>query len=222
MKRINSNSPHSHFGEELIVECIKCTGELLFNATHFGELVDLTCAMTKVNETLINAEQKELVKKDLEAALEEFIKRETGSSEVSDQAPFVTVNARTKLLAVHSRLLVALQVSIKASVSSLKFKQLQNGTYEKGGFDKASTKCEQKSNDRFQLEEEALKVCKGEMVDCSRFVKDRRLDGKCNNLRDETTTNWGASAIKLRRMTQAAYDEDDLLKHRPRKVEVNN
>ena len=63
-------------------------------------------------------------------------------------------------------------------------------------------------------------MCEGEMVDCSGFVKERRLDGKCNNLRDKTTTNWGASAIKLRRMIPAEYDEDDFFKHRPRKVKV--
>ena len=68
--------------------------------------------------------------------------------------------------------------------------------------------------------EEAIKVCEGEIVDCRGFVKERRLDGKCNNLRNKTTTNWGASAIKLRRMTPAAYDEDDVFKHRPRKVKV--
>ena len=109
-------------------------------ANKFGELVNLTCAMTKVNETLINAAQKELVKKGLDTALEEFIKRENGSSEVSDQAPFVTVNARTNLLAVHSRLLVALQVSIARSLMSSEFQALQTGVYKRGAFDKANTK----------------------------------------------------------------------------------
>ena len=79
-----------------------------------------------------------------------------------------------------------------------------------------------------QLEEEAIQVCEGEMVDCSRFVDVRRLDGKCNNLRNKTTTswgtctnctNWGASAIKMRRMTGTAYS--DFLQHKPREVKVD-
>ena len=72
--------------------------------------------------------------------------------------------------------------------------------------------------DFFQLEEEAIKVCEGEMVDCSGFFKVRRLDGKCNNLRNKTTTNWGASAIKMRRMAGTAYS--DFLQHQPRQVKV--
>ena len=88
--------------------------------------------MTKIDDTKINSTQKKLVKDDLVAALEEFIERETDSSGVSDQAPFVTVNARTNLLAVHSRLLVALQVSIARSVQ-------EHIGQETGAFYKAST-----------------------------------------------------------------------------------
>ena len=45
----------------------------------------------------------------------------------------------------------------------------------------------------------------------------RRLDGKCNNLMNTTSTNWGASAIAMRRMAPTAYDDGH---HTPRKVQM--
>ena len=63
-------------------------------------------------------------------------------------------------------------------------------------------------------------------MDCIGFYNVRRLDGTCNNLRNATTTNWGtctnctnwgASAIKMRRMAGTAYS--DQLQHKPREVE---
>ena len=94
--------------------------------------------MTKIDDTKINSTQKMQVKVDLEAALEEFIEREKKSSGVSDQAPFVTVNARTNLLAVHSRLLVALQVSIASSVK--KHIGSETGAFDKASFKASNTK----------------------------------------------------------------------------------
>ena len=57
----------------------------------------------------------------------------------------------------------------------------------------------------------------GERVDCQRFYRVRRIDGKCNNLRNQ---NWGASAIGMRRLAEPDYGQPgnsgDL--HSPRKV----
>ena len=76
----------------------------------------MPCVLAKIGNG-INETEKDLVVKDLKTALDEFIEREKGSSNVSDVAPFVTVNARTNLLAVHSRLLIAFQVSIYKSIA---------------------------------------------------------------------------------------------------------
>ena len=57
----------------------------------------------------------------------------------------------------------------------------------------------------------------GERVDCQRFYRVRRIDGKCNNLRNE---NWGAAAIGMRRLADPDYGQPgnpgDL--HSPRQV----
>ena len=81
----------------------------------------------------INETEKQLVVDDLKIALEEFIDREKGSSNVSDAAPFVTVNNGTNILAVHSRLLIAFQVSIYKSIAKHKM------ALKTGAFDQAST-----------------------------------------------------------------------------------
>ena len=54
-------------------------------------------------------------------------------------------------------------------------------------------------------------------MECKDFVSVRRLDGKCNNLMNTTSTNWGASAIAMRRMAPTAYDDGH---HTPRKVQM--
>ena len=66
-----------------------------------------------------------------------------------------------------------------------------------------------------QLSRAADEICRGESVDCKNFVSMRRLDGKCNNLKNTTSSNWGASAIAMRRMAPTAYDDGF---HTPRKV----
>ena len=66
-----------------------------------------------------------------------------------------------------------------------------------------------------QLSRAADEICRGEDVDCKNFVTVRRLDGKCNNLMNTTSSNWGASAIAMRRMAPTAYDDGF---HTPRKV----
>ena len=99
----------------------------------------MPCVLAKIGDGVnengrgISETEKQLVVDDLKTALEEFIDREKGSSDVSDAAPFVTVNNGTNLLAVHSRLLIAFQVSIYKSIA--KHKMAQNT----GAFDQAST-----------------------------------------------------------------------------------
>ena len=55
----------------------------------------------------------------------------------------------------------------------------------------------------------------GERVDCERFYRVRRIDGKCNNLRNE---NWGATAIGMRRLADPDYGAKPGDLHSPRKV----
>ena len=63
-------------------------------------------------------------------------------------------------------------------------------------------------------------ICKADgSIDCRKFYRVRRTDGKCNNLKNRETTNWGATAIAMRRLVSPAYGEPgkrDL--HSPRKV----
>ena len=70
-----------------------------------------------------------------------------------------------------------------------------------------------------QLARAADDICRGESVDCRDFVTVRRIDGKCNNLKNQETKNWGATAIAMRRLASPAYgkpDKPDL--HLPRQV----
>ena len=64
-------------------------------------------------------------------------------------------------------------------------------------------------------------ICKADdSVDCRDYYRVRRTDGKCNNLKNRETTNWGATAIAMRRLVSPAYGEPgkrDL--HSPRKVD---
>ena len=56
---------------------------------------------------------------ELHVAIEDFIEREMESSAASFTIPFVTVNSRTNIVAIHSRLLFALQLSVEKSVEKL-------------------------------------------------------------------------------------------------------
>ena len=70
-----------------------------------------------------------------------------------------------------------------------------------------------------QLASAANDICIGESVDCRDYVTVRRIDGKCNNLKNQETRNWGATAIAMRRLASPAYgkpDKPDL--HLPRQV----
>ena len=153
----------------------------------------------------VTREQKEVIRKDLLGALEAFIKRENGTLNESEKLPFISVNRRTNKLAIHSRLLIALQLAVKKSVKALGI--------EMGGEAFDEVRSNSKGFEKVpQLSRAADEICRGESVDCKNFVTARRLDGKCNNLRN---TNWGASAIAMRRMAPTAY-HDGL--HTPRKV----
>ena len=118
---------------------MKCAGALPA-PKDFATLVNMPCVLAKIGNGVnaqgqgINETEKQLVVDDLKTALVEFIDREKGSSHVSDAAPFVTVNNGTNILAVHSRLLIAFQVSIYKSL--VKHRIAQNT----GAFDQASTK----------------------------------------------------------------------------------
>ena len=62
---------------------------------------------------------REAIRKDLDVAMKEFMKREQASHEASFTIPFVTVNNRTNIVAIHSRLLLALEISVGQSVRKL-------------------------------------------------------------------------------------------------------
>ena len=73
-----------------------------------------------------------------------------------------------------------------------------------------------------QLERASDDVCRGESVDCRKYYTVRRIDGKCNNLKNQETKNWGATAIGMRRLVSPAYGEPgkpDL--HMPRQVLIS-
>ena len=129
--------PYLHIEEQHSLHHINCTGALPA-PKDFATLVNMPCVLAKIGDGVnengrgISETEKQLVVDDLKTALEEFIDREKGSSDVSDAAPFVTVNNGTNLLAVHSRLLMAFQVSIYKSIA--KHKMAQNT----GAFDQAS------------------------------------------------------------------------------------
>ena len=70
----------------------------------------------------VTREQKEVIRRDLLIALDAFIERETGSFNESEKLPFISVNRRTNVLAIHSRLLIALQLAVNKSVKALDIK----------------------------------------------------------------------------------------------------
>ena len=74
-----------------------------------------------------------------------------------------------------------------------------------------------------QLSKASDEICKGEIVHCREYYKVRRIDGKCNNLKNQETKNWGATATGMRRLATPAYGEPgDSSLHRPRKVETSS
>ena len=103
------------------------------SAQDFGRLVNLQNVKNSIGDP-VTEDQKLEIKKDLETALAEFIDRETMSTGVSYIIPFVTVNNRTDIVAIHSRLLLALQMSVENSVKRLR---IEPGS---GAFDEVSWK----------------------------------------------------------------------------------
>ena len=73
----------------------------------------------KTIDDKINATQKNEIIKDLEAAVSEFVLREIESEEAAHVLPFVTVNKKTNRVAIVSRLLLSLRISIQNSVKRL-------------------------------------------------------------------------------------------------------
>ena len=78
----------------------------------------------------VTEEQKKIIMEDLELAVEDFIEREMESSAASNTIPFVTVNSRTNIVAIHSRLLFALQLSVEKSVERLGI-PMDSGAFDK-------------------------------------------------------------------------------------------
>ena len=88
------------------------------SAQDLGDLVNLGNVMKSIGDPVTDDQRLEITK-DLEKALDDFINRETMSTDASFIIPFVTVNNRTDIVAIHSRLLLALQLSVVQSVQRL-------------------------------------------------------------------------------------------------------
>ena len=86
-----------------------------------GKLVNIPAVLDTIG-CEVTSEQKEVIRKDLLGALDDFIKRENGALNESEKLPFISVNRRTNKLAIHSRLLIALQLAVKKSVKALGIK----------------------------------------------------------------------------------------------------
>ena len=89
------------------------------SAKDLGSLVNLANVRNSIGHPVTEA-QKDEIKIDLEAAVEEFTDREKEAFLASHSIPFVTVNNRTNIVAIHSRLLHALELSVIKSVIRLK------------------------------------------------------------------------------------------------------
>ena len=101
------------------------------SAKDLGKLVNLENVKNSIGDPVTD-DQKLEIKKDLEKALDNFIERETISTDASFIIPFVTVNNRTDIVAIHSRLLLALQLSVVDSVKRLDIEP------DSGAFDEVS------------------------------------------------------------------------------------
>ena len=88
------------------------------SAKDLQNLVNLDAVKNSIGAP-VTEEQKETIRKDLDVAMNEFIEREQASHEASFTIPFVTGNNRTNIVAIHSRLLLALEVSVGQSVRKL-------------------------------------------------------------------------------------------------------
>ena len=87
-------------------------------AKDLGKLLDLNNVRNSIGSP-VTAAQKDEIKKDLEAAVSEFTAREEEAFLASHSHPFVAANNRTNFVAIHSRLLHALKLSIGKSVKRL-------------------------------------------------------------------------------------------------------
>ena len=86
--------------------------------TNLTRLVNLDNVRKTIGDPVTEA-QKDAIIKDLEAAVEEFVEREVESEEAAHVLPFVTVNKKTNLVAIHSRLLQGLSAALVKSVQRL-------------------------------------------------------------------------------------------------------
>ena len=99
------------------------------SAEDLGELVNLDAVRNSIGAP-VTEEQKDRIMEDLAVAIEDFIEREMESSGASFTIPFITVNRRTDWVAIHSRLLFALQLSVERSAEKLRI-QLDSGAFDK-------------------------------------------------------------------------------------------
>ena len=123
-----------------------CSGDLP-SAKDLQQLVNLDAVKNSIGEPVTNSQRlkrqnerivskivlfREAIRKDLDVAMKEFMKREQASHEASFTIPFVTVSNRTNIVAIHSRLLLALQSSVEQSVGKLEIPP------DSGAFDEVS------------------------------------------------------------------------------------
>ena len=84
----------------------------------YGELVNVEAVIDMIG-CEVTSLQRQVIRKHLNDALKDFIIREKGSFEESQKLPFVDVNRRTNVLAIHSRLLITLQLAVEKSRKKL-------------------------------------------------------------------------------------------------------
>ena len=101
------------------------------SAEDLGKLVNLDAVKKSIGEPVTDR-QRETIHRDLKVAIDEFIEREQASHNASFTIPFVTVNNRTNIVAIHSRLLLALQYSVLKSIEELSIPP------DSGAFDEVS------------------------------------------------------------------------------------
>ena len=102
------------------------------SAEDLGDLVNLEAVRNSIGPP-VTEEQKDRIMEDLQVAIEDFIEREMESSAASFTIPFITVNSRTNIVAIHSRLLFALQLSVEKSVEKLDIQTDSGRAFDKVG-----------------------------------------------------------------------------------------
>ena len=107
-----------------------CPGGLP-SSKDLGKLVRLDNVRKTIGPPVTERQKDEIIK-DLEAAVKEFTIREEQSFAATHTLPFVSVNNRTNIVAIHSRLLFSLQLSIFKSLERL------NIPLNTGAFDRVS------------------------------------------------------------------------------------